>query len=186
MTLATEGQTSATSTWKIDPAHSNVQFSIRHMMVTSVHGRFSHVDGTIVLDESDLSKSWVEVDIDAASLDTNQAQRDAHVKSPDFLDVERYPTITFKSTRIELKDANRARVIGDLTMHGTTREVVLDTEYFGRQKHLMGHHITGFNATTTLSRKDFDLTWNAALEAGGWALSDSIKINIDVEAVQQS
>ncbi len=186
MTMAPEGQSGTRTTWKFDPAHTNVQFSSRHMMVTTVHGRFTHVDGTIVLDEADPTRSSVEVDIDAASLDSHHPQRDAHLKSADFLDVEQYPTITFRSMRIEPTDASHARVVGELTIRGVTREVVLDTEYFGRQKHVMGHQITGFSATTTFNRKDWGLTWNMPIEAGGWLVGDTIKIAIDVEATLQA
>ncbi len=186
MTIATEGQNSRRTTWKLDPAHTDVQFSGRHMMVTTVRGHFTHVDGTIVLDEDNPPQSSVEVEIDAASLDSHQPQRDAHLKSADFLDVEHFPTITFRSTRIEPTDASHARVVGSLTIRGVTHEVVLDTESFGRQKHVMGHQVTGFSATTTLNRKDWGLTWNMPIEAGGWLVGDTIKIAIDVEAALQA
>jgi polyisoprenoid-binding protein YceI len=185
MTMAPEGQSPTRTVWKLDPAHTDVQFSSRHMMVTTVRGRFTHVDGTIVLDEVNPTQSSVEVDIVAASLDSHQEQRDAHLKSADFLDVEHYPTITFRSTRIEPTNASHARVVGELTIRGVTREVVLDTEFFGRQKHVMGHQITGFSATTTINRKDWGLTWNMPIETGGWLVGDTIKVEIDVEAVLQ-
>jgi polyisoprenoid-binding protein YceI len=186
MTMASQGQGTTRTTWKLDPAHTDVQSSTRHMMVTTVRGRFAKVDGTIVLDEADPNKSSVEVDIDATSLDSHQPQRDAHLKSADFLDVEHFPTIVFRSTRIEPTDSSHARVVGELTIRGLTREVVLDTEFFGRQKHVMGHLITGFSATTTINRKDWGLTWNMPVEAGGWLVGDTIKIAIDVEATLQA
>ena len=175
-----------TSTWAIDPGHTLVEFSGRHMMVTTVKGRFKDVRGTLVIDEADPSRSSVEVEIGAASLDTGNEQRDTHLKSPDFLEVEQYPTITFKSTRVEPQGDERARVVGELTVRGVTREVTLDAELTGYGKNPWGKEVAGFEARTTLNRKDFGLTWNVALEAGGFLVSDILKVELHVQAVKQA
>ena len=175
-----------TSTWQIDPAHTLVEFAGRHMMVTTVKGRFKGVRGTITIDEADPARSAVEAELDAASLDTGNEQRDAHLKSPDFLDVEKYPTITFRSTRAQPQGNERARVTGELTVHGVTREVTLDTELTGFGRNPFGKEVAGFEARTTLNRKDFGLTWNMALETGGVLVSDTLKVEINVEATKQA
>jgi polyisoprenoid-binding protein YceI len=180
---ATAPQT-GTSTWTLDPAHTLVEFAGRHMMVTTVKGRFKGVRGTITIDEADPARSAVEAELDAASLDTGNEQRDAHLKSPDFLDVERYPTITFRSTRVEPQGNERARVTGALTVHGVTREVTLETELTGFGRNPFGKEVAGFEARTTLNRKDFGLTWNVALETGGVLVSDTLKIEINAEATK--
>ena len=173
------------ATWQIDPAHSLVEFSVRHMMVSTVKGRFTDVKGSIAFDPADLSRSSVEVAVGAASITTGDDQRDAHLRSADFLDVERFPTLTFTSTRVEPvgASAQRARIFGQLTLHGVTREVVLEAELNGSGQTPYGTTVAGFTAHTTINRKDFDLTWNVALETGGWLVSDTIKINLEVEAV---
>jgi polyisoprenoid-binding protein YceI len=156
------------------------------MMFTTVKGHFGAVTGTIHLDEQDISRSSVEAEIDAASLDTRTEQRDTHLRSQDFLHVEQHPTITFKSTRVERAGEDRFKVAGDLTIRGTTRSVVLDTTLNGRGKTPFGTTVASFEATTTINRKDFGLNWNVALEAGGFLVGDTIKIGIDTEAVLQS
>ena len=171
------------STWTIDPSHSHVEFAVKHMMFTTVRGSFERLSGTIRLDEANVANSSVEVEIEAASISTRDEKRDAHLRSADFFDVERYPTITFRSTRVEPVGENRLKVTGDLTMHGVTREVVLDTEFTGRGKSPFGFEVLGYTATTTINRDEFGLTWNAALETGGVLVGNEIKITIDVEAI---
>lgn len=176
---------SGVSTWVIDPAHTQVEVATRHMMVTTVKGHFRVARGTLTLDEANPARSAVEVEIDAASVDTGDEQRDTHLRSADFLAVEQYPTITFRSTRVEPQGDERARVIGELTVRGVTREVVLDTELTGYGKNPWGKEVVGFEAQTTLNRKDFGLTWNVALEAGGFLVSDTLKVELHVQATRQ-
>ncbi len=172
--------------WQIDPDHSQVEFAVRHMMISTVRGRFTQFSGTVELDEADPSRSSVEVRIDAASIDTRAGQRDAHLQSPDFLNVAEYPYLVFKSKRVELRDATRARVIGDLTIRDITREVVLDVEYAGQARSPWGTTSAGFSAKTKINRKDWGLTWNQGLETGGVLVGDEISISIDLEVVQQA
>ena len=170
--------------WKIDPAHSSAQFVIRHMMITNVRGGFSGLQGTVVYDPADLNASSVDVTIDPNSLSTGDATRDTHVKSADFLDVEKYPTITFKSKKIT-KDGDGLKVIGDLTIHGVTKEVVLNVEGpTEEQKDPYGNIRVGGSATTKIKRSDFGLKWNAALETGGIMLGDELKIELDVSLIK--
>src|SRR6201986_2667849 len=172
------------TTYEIDPAHSSAQFVVRHMMITNVRGGFSGVQGTVVYDPADLSSSSVDVTIDKNSLSTGDATRDTHVKSADFLDVEKYPTITFKSKKIT-KDGDGLKVIGDLTIHGVTKEVVLNVEGpTEEQKDPYGNIRVGASATTKIKRSDFGLTWNAALETGGIMLGDDLKIELDVSLIK--
>jgi polyisoprenoid-binding protein YceI len=178
------GQTQTQTTWQIDPAHTEVGFSVKHLMISTVRGRFAGVQGTIVLDEVNPANSSAEVEIDAATIDTRAAQRDAHLRSADFFEVERYPTITFRSARVERVGDDRYRIVGDLTIRGVTREVVLDATDEGRGRDPWGGDRLGFSATTTIDRSDFGLTWNQALETGGVLVSNEIKISIDVEAVK--
>ena len=175
--------TATRTTWKIDPAHSHVEFAVRHLMISTVKGRFGIVNGTIALDEADLTKSEVDVTIDVNSIDTHEAQRDAHLKSADFFDVEHFPAITFKSTRI-VGDASAFNLTGDLTIHGVTREVTLEAVSEGRGKDPWGGERAGFSAHTRIKRSDFGLTWNQLLETGGFAVGDEVKIALDVEAVK--
>jgi len=186
--MATQNEAGATtrSTWKIDPNHTLVQFVGKHMLITTVRGRFKSVRGTITLDEANPANSSVEVEMDTASLDSGVDYRDNHLKSADFLEAEKYPLVTFKSTRVEPVDAEHAKVAGDLTIHGVTREVVLDTELTGRGKDPMGNQVVAFEATTTINRKDYGLNWNVALETGGWLVGDTIKIEISAEGHKQS
>jgi polyisoprenoid-binding protein YceI len=172
-------------TWTIDPSHSLVEFSLRHMMVTTVKGRFTQLSGQISYDPANLSQASVEVEIAAPSISTHDDKRDAHLRSADFLDVERFPTIRFVSTRVEPigTDGERARVIGDLTIHGVTREVVLDAELNGSGQTPFGTTVAGFTAQTSINRKDFGLNWNVALETGGLLVGDTIKISLEIEAV---
>lgn len=175
--------------WELDPAHSLVEFSAKHMMITTVKGRFGEVRGTIRMDEDDLAVSSVAVEIDGASIDTRAAQRDEHLRSADFLDVESYPTLTFRSTGIEGRPAeagDRFRVIGDLTIRGTTREVELDAVFEGRGMDPWGGERVSFSAETRIDRREFDLTWNQALEAGGVLVANEIRIQLEVQAVQSA
>lgn len=172
------------TTWKIDPAHSSAHFVIRHMMITNVRGGFSGVQGTVVYDPADLSSSSVDVTIDKSTLNTGDANRDAHVKSADFLDVEKHPTITFKSKSIT-KDGDDLKVKGDLTLHGVTKEVVLNVDGpTGEQKDPYGNTRVGASATTKIKRSDFGLTWNATLETGGIMLGDDLKLEVDVSLIK--
>jgi polyisoprenoid-binding protein YceI len=172
-----------TNTWNIDATHSTVGFSIRHMVFSKVRGRFSKHTGAIQIDDRDLSKSWVEVAIDAASIDTGTAQRDTHLRSADFFDVERFPMLRFRSTRVEDIGEGRLRVIGDLTIRDVTREIALDVESAGRGIDPWGNERIGFVAKAAINRKDFGLTWNQLLEAGGVLVGERVDIELDVQAV---
>src|SRR6266566_2595374 len=177
--------TSTVTTWQIDRTHSLVEFSVRHLMITTARGRFSQVCGTIVEDAVDLSRSSVTVEIDVASIDTCEQQRDAHLKSPDFFDAERYPTITFNSTRVIPGQDDRLQVEGDLTIRGVTRPVTLEVERGGTVTNPLGSRVVGFSAETKINRKDFGMTFNMALEAGGVAVGEQVRIRLEVEAVKQ-
>ena len=169
--------------WAIDPSHSTVTFTIRHMM-TKVRGEMQVKNGWIDADNDELSKARVEVVLDAATINTGVEARDNHLRSADgHFDVANYPTITFKSKRIEGKDPSNFRVIGDVTIHGITKEVALRASFNGEGKDPWGNRRSGFSAETKLNRKDFNLTWNQALEAGGFLLGDDVKLDIDVEAL---
>ena len=185
MTTTSAPQTATRTTWTVDPSHTLVEFAAKHMVFTTVKGRFTGVQGTLEIDPADLSRSSVQVQIDASSITTGDAQRDGHLRSADFFDVEQFPTITFASRRVEPLGAERARVVGDLTIHGVSREVVLDAELQGEGKNPWGKTVAGFSATTTINRKDFNLNWNVALEAGGFLVGDNVKISLEIEAVKQ-
>ena len=172
-------------TWKIDDSHTSVEFAVRHMMVASVRGRFGKVSGTMVLDEEDPTRSSIEITVDTASLDTREQQRDGHLRSADFLDVERYPIMTYKSRRIE-RHGDKYRVIGDLTIKDVTREVAFDADFAGVATDPYGYVRAGFSAEATIDRKDFGLQWNVALEAGGVLVGDRVKISVDVEAIKET
>jgi polyisoprenoid-binding protein YceI len=171
-------------TYEIDATHSSVHFSVRHMMLSNVRGEFTKVSGTIQFDREKPENSSVEVVIDASSINTRDAQRDAHLKSADFLDVEKSPEMRFKSKQIEVSNGG-GKIKGDLTLHGVTREITLDVEGPTPEvKDPWGKQRIGASATAKLNRKDFGLTWNAALETGGVLVGDEVKITIDVEAVR--
>jgi polyisoprenoid-binding protein YceI len=174
----------ARTTWKIDPAHSHIAFSVRHLMITTVKGRFGGIDGTVVIDESEPSKSEVDVRIEASTIDTREPQRDAHLRSADFLDAEKFPHLTFKSRRVSDTKGGAFTVTGDLTIRGVTREVVLHVSEEGRGKDPWGGERAGFSATTKLNRKDYGLTWNQALEGGGVLVGDEVKINLELELLK--
>ncbi|MBZ0290196.1 MAG: YceI family protein [Anaerolineae bacterium] len=171
--------------WTFDLAHTSADFSARHMMITTVRGGFKNVTGTIDFDPANPAKASVEATIDTASMtSTGVVDRDAHLKSPDFLDIANYPTITFKSTKVEPNnDGTQAKVTGDLTIRGVTRPVTLDVEFLGQVNSPFGDVRAGFTGSTKINREDFGLTWNMALEAGGWLVGKDITINLEVEAI---
>ena len=171
--------------WSIDTTHSQITFTVRHMVFAKVRGRFGKWTGTLQLDPQDLGRSQVAVTIDAGSIDTADQQRDGHLKSPDFLDVAQFPELKFQSRRVETRGEGKARIVGDLTLHGVTREVTLDAEVSGRGKDPWGNERTGFSATTAVDRTDFGLKWNQALEAGGLLVGTKVDIDIDLQAVKQ-
>jgi len=177
--------TSKKTTWVIDAAHTTIEFAVKHMMVTTVRGRFGQVSGSIVLDEEDLTRSSAEVTIPVASIDTREEQRDAHLRSADFFDAENHPNMTFRTRSIERTGDNEFRVTGDLTIRGVTREVVLDARFEGRAKKPTGEEVIGITASTAIDRQDFGLKWNVALEAGGFMVSNRVQISLDVQAIRQ-
>lgn len=172
--------------WQIDSAHSEILFSARHMMISTVRGRLSTFSGTVDADEQNPTAAQVEVQIDTASIDTGNEQRDTHLRSPDFLNAEQYPSLTFKSTQIERIDEHHGRLHGELTIRDVTKPVVLDVEYAGMAKSPWGVVSAGFSAETKINRKDWGLNYNVALETGGWLVSDEIKVSIEVELNQQA
>ena len=176
----------ALTTWQLDPSHVEIGFAVRHLMISTVKGRFGTVQGTVLVEGDDFATAKVDVTIDAASVDTREPNRDAHLRSADFFDVERFPTLTFKSRRVERAGADQFRLIGDLTIHGVTREVGLDVVTEGFVRDPWGKERAGFSAKGHLKRSEFGLTWNAALEAGGMVLSDDIKLSMDVELTKQA
>jgi polyisoprenoid-binding protein YceI len=170
------------TTWTIDSAHTAATFSVRHMMVSNVRGEFTKTSGAVRWDGKDLATAIVDATIDAASINTREPQRDAHLKSPDFFDVAKFPTLTFQSTKIAAAGPGKLQMTGNLTMHGVTRQVVFDVD--GPTpviKDPYGNQRVGASATATISRKDFGLLWNAALETGGLVVGDEVKITLDVE-----
>jgi polyisoprenoid-binding protein YceI len=169
--------------WDFDYAHSAVEFTVRHMLVSKVRGRFTKWNGKIQLDEQDVTRSHVEVEIDVASIDTHEPQRDAHLRSADFFEAEKHPKITFKSTQVEDKGKDHLAVTGDLSIRGKTQKVVLDVERGGLvAKDPWGKRRMGFTAQVTIDRKEFGVSWNQTLDQGGLALSDKIAITIEIEA----
>lgn len=172
--------------WQIDPAHTSVQFSVRHLMISNVRGEFGKVSGTAQTDDQDLTRSKIQATIDASAINTREQKRDDHLRSPDFLDVAKYPTITFTSKKIEKAGENRFKVTGDLALHGVTREVVLDVESSGPPiKDMMGMTRAGARAATKINRKDYGIVWNKSLDGGGIAVGDDVEITIDVEGTKQ-
>jgi len=173
-----------TNNWNLDTVHSGINFSVRHMVVSKVRGRFTKFSGSVALDEGDLTRSAVEATIDASSIDTGTAQRDDHLRSADFFDVEHFPEIRFRSTRIEKLGGDRYRLTGDLTIHDVTRQIAFEAEYGGRGKDPWGNERVGFTARGTLDRGDFGLKWNQVLETGGVLVSDRVEIELEVQAVR--
>lgn len=175
-----------TADWQIDSAHSATQFSVRHMMVSTVRGQFGKTSGVVNFDPKNPAQAKVDVTVDVASIDTREPKRDAHLKGADFFDVQQFPTMTFKSKRIEAPGAGRLRMAGDLTMRGVTREVTFDVEGPSPEiKEARGGARSGATATAKISRKDFGMTWNRAIEAGGVAVSDEVAVTIDVELIRK-
>jgi polyisoprenoid-binding protein YceI len=171
--------------YKTDPAHSGAQFVVRHMMISNVRGGFTKVEGTIEYDPANVGATKIDAVIDASSIDTREEQRDAHLRSADFLDAEKFPTITFKSTKVEADGDDELKVTGDLTIHGVTKEVVLDVDGpTPEAKDPFGNLRVGASAKTKIKRSEFGLTWNAALEAGGFLVGDDLKIELDVSAIR--
>lgn len=186
-TSSSSAQTGNAATYQIDPAHTSVEFSVKHMMFSTIKGKFTDLAGEIVFDEGNPAASSVNATINVTSVSTGDTNRDNHLRSADFFDVEKYPTISFTSKSVEPlgRDATY-RIVGDLTMHGVTREIVLEAAHLGTGKDPWGGTRVGVTATTTIDRKDWGLNWNAALEAGGVLVSDQVKITLDFEAVKKS
>lgn len=173
------------STYIIDPSHSSAEFSVKHMMIAKVNGGFEKLSGTLTFDSKNPEASQIEVSIDAASINTREAQRDAHLKSPDFFDVEKYPTLNFSSKKV-MANKNEWKIIGDLTIHGVTQSVTLNVEAPSDEiKDPWGNIKIAASGTTKIKRKDFGLTWNSALEAGGFLVGDDVSINLDVQFIKQ-
>jgi polyisoprenoid-binding protein YceI len=176
----------ATSTWQIDPQHTAAQFSVKHLAISTVRGGFSKVTGTVIFDDKDVSKSTVDVTIDVTTVDTREPNRDKDLKSDHFFDVEHYPTMTFKSKKVEQASPGKLKVTGDLTIHGVTKEVVLDVDGpTAPVKDPWGNQRVAVNATTKINRQDFGVKWNATMDNGGVVVSDDVSITIDAELVQK-
>ncbi len=171
--------------WIIDPAHTQAEFTVRHMMVANVRGQFTDITGTVDFNEENPATSTIDVKIGLASINTREEKRDAHLKSPDFFDVDNHPYMTFKSKRVQKTGDNTGRVTGDLTIRDVTKEIALEVEYNGQAKSPWGTTSAGFTATAKINRKDWNLNWNVALETGGWLVGDEVKISIEAEIVKQ-
>jgi polyisoprenoid-binding protein YceI len=177
------------TSWEIDPAHTTIEFAVKHMMFTTVRGRMNDLSGTIHADESNPNHSDVSVQIKTASIDTGNTDRDTHLKSGDFLDVENYPLITFRSKRVDgayKKEGDRFKLTGDLTIRDTTKEITLDCTFQGIGKDPWGGTRAGFSAETKIDRRDWGLKWNQALETGGVLVANELRVQIDVQAVKQA
>ncbi len=171
--------------WEIDPSHSQATFAVKHMMISTVKGHFNVISGHLHIDEQNPANSWVDAQVDASSVDTRDERRDGHLRSPDFFDAEQYPTINFKSTKVESLGDNEYRVLGNLTIRGVTREVAFKAEYSGQGKDPWGGQRAGMSATAKINRKDFGMTFNTTLETGGVLVGDEVKVEIDLEAVNK-
>ena len=173
-----------TTKWQIDPKHSSAQFAVTHLMISTVRGEFHQVNGTVVVDDADISKSYVNVAIDATTVDTREPDRDKHLMSPDFFDVAKYPSMTFKSTKVESNGPDKLKVTGDLTIRGVTKQVVLDvTAPKPPIKDPWGLQRTAVSGSTKINRQDYGVAWNKALDAGGVVVGDDVNITLDVELV---
>ena len=172
--------------WEIDPAHSEAQFAVKHMMFTTVRGHFNVLSGHLHIDEQHPENSWVEAQVDATSVDTRSDYRDNHLRSPDFFDAEHYPTLNFKSTKVEHVKGEEYNVLGDLTIRGMTKPVLFKAEYAGQAKSPFGKVVAGLSAKTKINRKEWGLNWNQALESGGLLVSEDVTIEIELEAVQNA
>jgi polyisoprenoid-binding protein YceI len=185
---ATTAVHAGTTVWQLDPAHSSVEFSVKHMMMTTVRGRFKDVKATLTADEEHPEGCCVEVEINVASIDTGSPDRDAHLRSPDFFDAEKYPTITFRSDRAEgnfAREGDHFRVIGDLTIRDTTMQVTLDCTFEGRGKDPWGKERAGFSATGEIDRREWGLKWNQVIETGGVLVANKVRIEAEVQFVRQ-
>jgi polyisoprenoid-binding protein YceI len=171
--------------WEIDAAHSQATFAVRHMMISTVKGHFNVLSGNLHIDEQNPANSWVEAQVEAASIDTRDANRDGHLRSPDFFDAEKYPVITFKSSKVEHIDGNEYKVTGNLTIRDVTKPLVLKAEYTGQNKDPWGNTRAGLTATGKIDRTEFGMTFNTALETGGVMVGNEVKIEIDLEAVNK-
>ena len=176
----------ATTKWQLDPAHSNVEFAVKHLMIATVRGRFAAVNGTLEVDEKNPTNAKVDVTIAVASIDTRQEQRDAHLRSGDFFDAERFPTMHFVSKRVDGDPRGEFKVVGDLTIRDVTREITLNVTSEGLGKDPWGGYRAGFSATGKVDRREYGLTWNQTLETGGIVVGDEIKLTVDAEFVQQA
>jgi polyisoprenoid-binding protein YceI len=185
--MSTTGAAAATTTWKIDPVHSVAEFRVRHMMISNVRGQFTGVTGSLTYDPGNLEKSQVEASVDVASINTHDPQRDTHLKSPDFFDAERFPALTFRSSRVTRRSNGTLTVAGPLTIHGTTREVEFAVEGpTPPTKDPWGNTRIGISASTKIDRREFGLTFNAPLEAGGVMVGEEVTITLELEFVQQA
>jgi polyisoprenoid-binding protein YceI len=183
--MATTTTPTSLITWKLDPAHSHAEFKVRHMMISNVKGSFTALAGTLTENATDPTRSTIEASIDVASIATGDAQRDGHLKSPDFFDAEKYPQMTFKSTRVERKGEEEYRVTGDLTIHGVTKPVTFEVEGpTAPGKDPWGNTRIGLSATTKINRKDFGLNWNAALETGGILVGEDVQITLEAQFIK--
>jgi polyisoprenoid-binding protein YceI len=171
--------------WEIDAAHSQATFAVKHMMISTVKGHFNVLSGSLHIDEQNAANSWVEAQVEAASIDTRDANRDGHLRSPDFFDAEKYPVITFKSTKVEHVEGDEYKVTGNLTIRDVTKPIVLKAEYAGQGKDPWGNTRAGLTATGKIDRTEFGMTFNTALETGGVLVGNEVKIEIDLEAVNK-
>ena len=178
-------QTGQTTTWKVDAAHSRLGFAIKHLMIATVRGSFTRVEGTVVVDERDPASAVIDITVPIGSISTGDEKRDGHLRSPDFFDAETFPNMTFRSRHVEATGANTFRIVGDLTIRDVTREVVLDADMLGRAKDPWGQEHAAFEAHTKFKRSEFGLTWNAALETGGVLVGDEVKIEIEAQLIKQ-
>lgn len=185
MTTTQKPETTAT-TWNLDPMHVEIGFAVRHLMISTVRGRFGAASGVIVVDETNPSNSKIDISIDVASIDTRQEMRDNHLRSADFFDVANYPVMRFVGKRVEGDVKRKFHVVGDLTIRDVTREVTLDVANEGATTDPWGNQRVGFSATTKLNRSDFNLTWNQALETGGVVVGEEVKLSIDAEFIRQA
>lgn len=176
----------AKSVWNVDASHSALEFSVKHMMIANVRGQFHNFQASIVADPQDLTTAEIEVTVDVNSIDTRDEQREGHLKSADFFDVENYPNLTFKAAQIERKSGDKYTMTGDMTVRGVTKPVSFDVTFEGQGKDPWGNEKAGFSAVATINRKDFGLNWNALLETGGVLVGENVKINVEIEALRQA
>jgi len=186
LVLAAAVAPAAAQTWNIDTAHSSASFTVKHMMVSNVHGRFGKVEGSVVYDGKNIAAATVSAKIDATTITTDNEKRDTHLKSPDFFDVAGYPTITFTSKRVEVVGQGKFKLIGDLTMRGKTKEVVLDVDGPTDPVTVQNAQRVGVTATTTVNRQDYGVSWSRSMDGGGFVVGDQVKITIELELVKQT